>query len=69
MNLKIIEFEITLKNYINSVDLPQEVKRLAMKEIYEEISASADAAVSAELDEREAAESEAKQDEQGAPEH
>ena len=66
MDLKIREFGLTLKNYINGMDLPPEIKRMAVKEAYDDIAAKADAAVSAELKGRNAEkeqEAEVKQDE------
>lgn len=55
MNLKIREFELSLEKYIESADIPAEVKRLILKEIHDRISAEANAAISKELDERELA--------------
>lgn len=53
MNLKIREFRLSLDNYIESTDIPTEAKRIILKEIYDSISARADAEVIKELDERE----------------
>lgn len=64
MNLKIREMKITIENYINGVDLPPEVKRMVLKEIYDEISTESNKAITAELAEREAQKGEEKQDEQ-----
>lgn len=63
MNLKIREFKITLENYISTTDLPPEVKRIVLKEIYDGIDREANLAVSAELKEREATGQEDGQDE------
>lgn len=53
MNLKTREFSLSLKKYIESVDIPMEVKRIALKEIYEDIAKRSDEAISNELNERE----------------
>lgn len=63
MNLKIREFKISLEKYINTTDLPPEVKRIVLKDIYDGIEKEADLAISAELKERDAAEQEVGQDE------
>lgn len=63
MNLKIREFELTLESYINNYDLPEEVKRLAIKEIYEKISAKANNSMASEIEERDKTERK-KEDEQ-----
>ena len=52
MNLKIREFKLTLENYIAGIDLPPEVKRIVMKEIYDEAAVKANDAISAEFKER-----------------
>ena len=52
MNLKIREFVATINKYIDSVDFPAEVKRMALKEIYDETAKKADEAVMAEIAER-----------------
>lgn len=62
MNLRIREFELTLENYISGSSLPPEVKRMALKEIYESAERAATEAIAAEIKERE--EKEEKQDEQ-----
>lgn len=62
MNLKIREFKVTLENYINNTDLPPEVKRMVLNEIYESADRSASEAIAAEIKERE--EQEGEQDEQ-----
>ncbi len=56
MNLKIREFKISIENYIKNTDLPSEVKRMVLKEIYESVSAEADEAVREEIAERDSAE-------------
>lgn len=56
MNLTIREFKLTLENYINGNALPPEVKRIILKEIYESAEAVANAAIAAELENREKAE-------------
>lgn len=60
MNLKIREFNITLENYINNTDLPLEVKRMVLKEIYDRVSAEADKSIIAEISERDEKEREEK---------
>lgn len=62
MNLKIREFKLTLENYIGENDLPPEVKRMVLKEIYESAEREANEAIAAEIKERE--EKEGEQDEQ-----
>lgn len=56
MNLKIREFKLTLENYINSNDLPPEVKRMVLKEIYQSVEAAANESIAAEIAERDSAE-------------
>lgn len=56
MNLKIREFKVTLENYINNTDLPPEVKRMVLNEIYDTVSAKADGAVMEEIKERDSME-------------
>ena len=63
MNLKIREFKISIENYINEADLPPEVKRIVLKEIYDGIDREANLAVSVELKEREATRQEDERDE------
>lgn len=62
MDLKIREFKLTLENYISGCDLPPEIKRMVLKEIYESADRSASEAIAAEIKERE--EQEGEQDEQ-----
>lgn len=52
MNLKIREFKLALENYINSAEIPQEVKHMVLKELYIAALTAANSAISAELDER-----------------
>lgn len=54
MNLKIREFKVSIETYINETDLPPEVKRIVLKEIYDGIDREANLAISEELKEREA---------------
>lgn len=61
MNLKIREFKVSIENYVWGSDLPPEVKRMVLKEIYESVEEAAAKAISAEIKERE--EKEEKQDE------
>lgn len=56
MNLKIREFKVTLENYINNIDLPPEVKRMVLKEIYNTVYAEADRAVREEIETRDSVE-------------
>ena len=52
MNLKIRELKVTIENYLRGIDLPPEVKRMVLKEIYENAEMSANQAIAAELKER-----------------
>ena len=52
MNIKIRELKIAIVKHIQGIDLPSEVKRLVVKEIYDEISAEADAEIRKELEKR-----------------
>lgn len=63
MNLKIREFKVSIENYVNGSDLPPEVKRMVLKEIYQSAEAAANEAISAEIAERDNAEKEGKPDE------
>lgn len=56
MNLKIREFKVSIENYVNGMDLPPEVKRMVLKEIYDTVSAEADGAVREEIEARDSAE-------------
>lgn len=58
MNLKIREFKVTLENYINNMDLPPEIKRMVLKEIYESVERVANEAIAAEIKERDEREEE-----------
>lgn len=53
MNLKIREFKLSLVAYINETDIPEEIKRMVLKEIYEDIEKAADEMVVQEFNERE----------------
>lgn len=53
MNIKIRELKIAITNHLKGIDLPIEVKRLVLKEIYDDISEAADAEIREELKERE----------------
>lgn len=53
MNLKIREFRLALENYISNTEIPVEVKRMVLKELYTNTLSAANDAISAELDERE----------------
>lgn len=52
MNLEIREMKAAIENYMESIKIPMEVKRMVIREIYDGISRKADEAVSAELTER-----------------
>lgn len=56
MNLKTREFKATIESYIKSVGLPAEVKRMALKEIYDTVSAESDRTAMEELRERDSEE-------------
>lgn len=56
MDLKIREFKLTLENYISGCDLPPEVKRMVLKEIYESAEVAANESIAAEIAERDSAE-------------
>lgn len=63
MNLKIREFALSLEKYVESADIPWEVKKMVLKDMYETAKEKADQAVLEEIEERDAAEQEEKQDE------
>lgn len=63
MNLKIREFKVSIENYVNSTDLPLEVKRIVLKGIYDDLEKKATEAIAKELKEQEVMEKEEKQDE------
>lgn len=63
MNLKIREFALSLEKYVESADIPWEVKKMVLKDMYETAKEKADQAVLEEIDKRDAAEQEEKQDE------
>lgn len=52
MNLKIRELKATIENYLRGIDLPPEVKRMVLKEIYQSAEAAANEAIAAEIEER-----------------
>lgn len=64
MNLKIREFKLSIENYIEKTELPTEVKRMVIKEIYENISSLANEEISKEIEIREKEEKEEKKSEQ-----
>ena len=51
-SIKVRDFTATLENFINNYDLPAEVKRLALFEIYANVKAKADAELYQEAAER-----------------
>lgn len=53
MNLKIAECRKAITNYVNGLDLPLEVVRMILKEVYTEAGERADEAIVAEFRERE----------------
>lgn len=53
MNLSIYSFRNSLREYINNYDLPSEVKRLVVGELYKEIEKSAIEETVKEAEERE----------------
>lgn len=52
-SVNIADFQLTLRNFISNYDLPEEVKRLALKEIYDEQKQKAEAEILSEATERE----------------
>lgn len=52
MNIKIRELKVSIIKHMQGIDLPIEVKRLVLKDIYDDISREADAAIRKELEER-----------------
>lgn len=52
-NLKIAEFKQTLLTYTESVNLPKEVKRMVIREVYESAEKQALQALAAEIKQRE----------------
>lgn len=52
-NLKIAEFKQTLLTYTESVNLPEEVKRMVIREVYESAEKQALQALAAEIKQRE----------------
>lgn len=51
-NIEIREFKLNLENYINNNSLPLEVKRMVLKEIYEDIEQKSNLAMMEEIKER-----------------
>lgn len=37
-SIQVKDFEVTILNFVSGYDLPMEVKRLALKEIYDQVS-------------------------------
>lgn len=58
MNLKIREFKISIEQYIESTEIPWEVKRMVLKDIFESVSQKADKMILQEIEERDKEESE-----------
>lgn len=52
MNLKVREFQIAIRTFIQENDLPTEVKRVALKEIMVEVEEEANRKVREEADKR-----------------
>ena len=52
-SIDVKDFEVTILNFVNGYDLPMEVKRLALKEIYEQVNASANVEMAEQIKERE----------------
>lgn len=52
MNIKIRELKVSIIKHMQGIDLPIEVKRLVLKDIYDDISREADAEIRKELEER-----------------
>lgn len=52
-NLEIREFKVSIKNYINSTDLPVEVKRIVLSEICRDLEEKAALTIAEELKKRE----------------
>lgn len=64
MNLKIREFQTAIENFVNSSDVPAEVKRLVLCDLARKIEEQANAEVVKEFTERESEKSkEEKKDE------
>lgn len=49
MNLQIREFEQNIINYVNQVNLPIEVKRLAIKDVFYQVDKMAEDAINLEI--------------------
>ena len=52
-SIDVKDFQLTLTNFISKYDLPWEVKRLALKEVYDETVQKANAEVLTEAGNRE----------------
>lgn len=52
-SVSIADFLLTLRNYISQYDLPEEAKRLALKEIYDEQNLKAKQEIALQARERE----------------
>lgn len=52
-SVSIADFSLTLRNFISDYDLPEEAKRLALKEIYDEQNLKAKQEISRQAHERE----------------
>lgn len=65
-SLQIVEFKKTLRNYIDTTDLPQEVKRYVLKDLLEEQEKLVYEELQREIVERDARESEVKTDAESA---
>lgn len=57
-NIEIREFKLNLENYINGSIFPLEVKRMVLKEIYEDVEQKSNIAMMAEIKERDESEKE-----------
>lgn len=51
-NIEIREFKLTLEKYINNNGLPIEIKRLVLKEVYEEVEQKTNEMMMLEIKER-----------------
>lgn len=57
-NIEIREFKLSLENYISSNALPCEIKRMVLKEIYEEVELETIKIMTLEIEERDKQEKE-----------
>lgn len=55
-NIEIREFKLTLKKYIDNNGLPIEIKRMVLKEVYEEVEQKTNVVMMEEIKERDNAE-------------